>query len=195
MIDPINITNYNLTIDELEEHILFWVFAAGHNAISTAKGIDRFLEMTCNTKEFRHPFPDLYTVSNAYGWDFVTTALGKSGLGCWRRKSRTVKELVNKCYRLNLRTCSTDDLEGIWGIGPKTARCFILHTRENARVAGLDTHVLKFLNDQGIPAPKHTPTGNKYKLLEQEFLKLCDNAGKTPAVYDLEIWNKYRKSA
>jgi len=189
MIDPTKITNYNQTMEQLEENLLFWVFAAGHNAKSTAKGVNKFLNLVCNTPEYRKPYADIYTSGNAYGWDYITRALSISGLGCWRIKSRTVKEL---CFRaLNLKTCTVENLESIYGIGPKTARCFILHSRKGARVAGLDTHVLKFLADQNIPVPKSTPTGKRYKLLEQEFLRLCDEANKTPAEYDLEIWNAY----
>lgn len=92
---------------------------------------------------------------------------------------------------LNLKSCSVDDLENIYGIGPKTARCFLIHSRPNMRFAGLDTHILKYLRGLGYEVPKTTPTGKKYKEIEQIFLNLVDKSGKSVAEFDLEIWRKY----
>jgi hypothetical protein len=44
MINPTNITNYNLTTAELEEHLLFWVCAAGKNGVVAASNLDKFLK-------------------------------------------------------------------------------------------------------------------------------------------------------
>jgi endonuclease III len=114
-----------------------------------------------------------------------------SGIGCYNLKSRTFRELAHA--DLDLKTCTTDDLEKIPGIGMKTSRCFIIHSRQGARYAGLDTHILKFLRSAGVEnVPKATPSSKKeYLRLEKEFLRLADLAGKAPAVFDLEIWNKY----
>jgi len=195
MIDPKNITNYNSTISELETHILFWVFAAGHNALSTAKGLEKFLTSVREAAKpfifYHSPFGTIYVVGKFIGWNSISELLRNSGLGCWRRKTRTIKELAESS--LDLKTCSISDLMAIYGIGPKTASCFILHTRKGVRMAGLDTHILKFLRDKGIDVPKSTPTGKKYEILEKEFLRLCDEAGKTPAEYDLMIWKQYAK--
>lgn len=186
LIDPIKITNYNQSKSQLELSILFWCFAAGHNAISTAKGINKFLTSLYQETQNNSPFNSIRSIPY---WSNVVEALGNSGLGCWRKKSRTIWELVYS--ELNLKTCSIEDLEEIYYIGPKTSRCFILHSREGVRVAGLDTHLLKYMKDMGFVVPKSTPQGKKYKVLEQEFLKLCDEVGKTPAEFDLELWLKY----
>jgi 3-methyladenine DNA glycosylase/8-oxoguanine DNA glycosylase len=155
----------------------------------------RFIQRFGKVENFVHsitPFEHICKCANYLDWKWIENKLGDSGLGCWRRKSRTVREL---CLRaLNLKTCSIENLESIWGIGPKTARCFLMHSRKGMRVAGLDTHVLKFLGTKGIAVPKSTPTGKRYKVLEEAFLKLCDEVGKEPAEYDLEIWNKYAKT-
>ena len=52
MIDPNGITNYNLTDEQLEEHILFWVCAAGKNGTTAARCLDKFLETLGRTKDF-----------------------------------------------------------------------------------------------------------------------------------------------
>lgn len=202
MIDPTNITNYNLAQHELEEQLIWWVFAAGHNGITTAKGVDKFLQLLYREsdkfKSPQTPFCALYTVSQYSSWQYVLEALSRSSLGCWRIKSKTLHQFAYPTpvlgrWHIDLKTISVEELEKFHGIGPKTARCFVLHTRKGARVAGLDTHLLKFLRDEGYDVPKSTPSSKKkYRELEEVFLRICDERGKIPAEYDLEIWNAYR---
>jgi thermostable 8-oxoguanine DNA glycosylase len=94
---------------------------------------------------------------------------------------------------MDLKTCTVKDLEKIYGIGRKTSRCFILHSRENAQYAGLDTHLLKHLRTVSIKGvPIQTPSSEKqYRRLEKEILKLAKSAGMSPADYDLKIWKSY----
>src|SRR4051812_31721465 len=123
MIDPTKITNYKLSHQQKEEVRLWWCFAAGHNAMSTAKGLDKFLNDIKDYSELETagPFGHIQNVAEYYGWEQVRQLLSNSGLGCWRIKSRTVKELVESS--MNLPYCTIADLENIYGIGPKTARC------------------------------------------------------------------------
>lgn len=192
MIDPTAISNFNSTTEELEEVILFWTFAAGHNGRSTARGVETLLSVIEEELETdRKPFANIDALLKTKGKDRLLLHLSKSSLGCWRRKCRTLEELVSS--GLDLHKCSVEALEGIYGIGPKTARGFVMHTRKDARYACIDTHLLKFMRSKGIDAPKSTPTGQKYRQLEQAFLRICDEGGKNPAQYDLEIWNRYSR--
>lgn len=188
MIDPTNITNYNLTDEELEEHILFWVCAAGKNGKVAASSLEILLTMI--TYNNMSPFE---AIRESLRIDAVPFAvmMHTAGIGCHSHKSRTFKELAYS--KLNLRTCTSDDLEKIYGIGKKTSRCFILHSRKDAQCAGLDTHMLKHLKEVGVEnVPKQTPSSKKqYERLEKEVLKLAKAAGMSPANYDLMIWNKY----
>ncbi len=184
MIDPDVITQYNLNEKELQEHILFWVCAAGKNGRTAAKCCDKFLNLI-GANEIYLPF----TVIRGLPKEGLPNILKSCGIGCYTSKARTMWELAHSS--LNLKTCKASDLEEIYGIGMKTSRCFILHSRKGARYAGLDTHLLKFLRELGHDAPKSTPTGKKYLELEKIFLKYADELGKTPADLDLEIWNKY----
>ncbi len=81
----------------------------------------------------------------------------------------------------------------IYGIGMKTSRCFLIHSRKNVQYAGIDTHMLKNLRAHGIEGvPKTTPTSKKlYRRLELEVLRLSKEAGMSPAEYDLNVWNTY----
>lgn len=185
MIDPSNITNYDLNRHELEEYILFWVCAAGKNGTTASRCCDKFLRLI-GTNEFNSPFE----VIRGLPKESLPIILKSCGIGCFTNKARTMWELAHS--GLNLKTCEAKDLEQIFGIGMKTSRCFLIHSRKNARYAGLDTHVLKFLRRMGYDAPKSTPTGKKYLELEAVFLNLADMVYKTPAEFDLDIWNQYK---
>lgn len=191
MIDPTKITNFNLNDHQLEEMILFWVCAAGKNGVTAARCLD---ELLCTwqdtTKKFKKnpsPFDIIVAIINNGN---LPAEMKKAGIGCYHNKSKTFISLINK--RFDLKRCTVVDLESVYGIGPKTARCFLIHSRANQQYAGLDTHVLKFLRDKGHHVPKSTPTGKKYRELELIFLDYVKDSGKTVADFDLIIWNDYR---
>ena len=196
MIDPENITNYHLTDAQLEEQMLFWICAAGKTAKTAAKGLDCLLE---NIDGYVYgPFKAIkkHVARAILGMDDELSMMLKGcGIGCYNDKAETMRQIAYSGY--NLRLCSPGDLELIKGIGPKTSRCFILHTRRNARVAGLDTHILKFLRSKGHDeVPTSTPSNRKlYAKFEKLFLKYADEAGMTPAAFDLETWKKYAVKA
>lgn len=187
MIDPTKITNYHLNDHQLEEMILFWVCAAGKNGVTAARCLDVLLNRWKNAANSISPF---VIISFIYDHSNLPEQLKMAGIGCYNNKAKTFVSLVNE--QLDLRNCSVEDLESIPGIGPKTARCFVIHSRENQQYAGLDTHVLKFLRDKGHDVPKSTPTGKKYRELELIFLNYVRESGKTVADFDLTIWNDYR---
>ena len=184
MIDPTKITNFNSTDDQLEEVLLFWVLVAGKTAAHIAKALDGLLgELDGNT-----PFEKIRWAGSA-----LPDLLRWHGVGCYNLKAKALLDLVNS--GLNLRTCTVEDLESIYGIGSKTARCFIIHSRPDANCAGLDTHILKFLKSKGHDVPSSTPGRKQYKQLEQVFLGYVKQSGKSVAEFDLGVWNSYAKSA
>ena len=190
MINPEKVTNYDQTDRQLEEFILFWVCAAGKNGRTAARCLDKFLTDTAATYQKNTPFRTILSVHALFD---LSSMLKYCGIGCYTSKAKTFYELAVAKHKgeLDLRTCTANDLETIHGIGPKTARCFLLHSRKNAQVAGLDTHLLKHLKNLGYDVPKSTPTGKKYLTLEKIVLSLAKEAGMSPADYDLMIWNKY----
>ncbi|HLD89554.1 MAG TPA: hypothetical protein VI911_00800 [Patescibacteria group bacterium] len=190
MIDPNNITNYNQTTAQLQESLLFWVCAAGKNGKTAARCLETLLNKITHNDET--PFNAILTyAANNVGTPLhgIDNLLRSCGIGCYNNKAKTFIALA--CCGLDLKKCAVEDLEKIHGIGMKTARCFIIHSRKNANCAGLDTHILKFMRLMGFDAPKATPTKRKYLQLEQEFVKLAYKYNKTVAELDLEIWNHY----
>jgi len=203
MIDVENITKFNQTYPQLEENLLFWVCAAGKNGTTAAKCLDKFLKKVWQKlveQEWEHrpipmsqsPFWLIRELNRYMRRNWIARLMCNCGIGCYNHKSKTFYELAHT--DLDLKACSVEDLEEVKGIGPKTARCFLIHSRPDQKFAGLDTHILKFLRESGIKdVPKVTPTGRRYKKLEIAFINLADKAGKPIAKFDLEIWNRYKK--
>ncbi len=189
MIDPVHITDFKRTKEELEELLLFCIAVAGKNATRTAISLENLLG------HGRHycdgtPFEIVRAIEERDG---LADLMKQMGMGCYNLKSKGFLEAATS--GLDLKTCSVESLEGLYGVGMKTARFFLLHTRKNARVACLDTHILKWFDYYtGHVAPRHTPSRKKYLELEKAFLQIADAMKIAPADLDLKIWNKQRGS-
>ena len=195
MVDPTKITNYKLDQRGLEEVLLFWVCAAGKNGVTAAKCLESLLSAWRERaqrgplKLNPSPFDIIHYISRVGD---LAAEMKAHGIGCYNAKAKTFKHLVGNGLYIDLKKCSIEHLEAIPGIGPKTARCFLIHSRKNQQYAGLDTHILKFLRDKGHEVPKSTPTGKKYRDLEKVFLGYVAESGMSVADFDLMIWNDYR---
>lgn len=194
MIDPATCTNYEMHDYQLEEFLFFSILVAGKTARTMARSLQRLLDWKADVT-----YRDKYTGYNFSPvnllWELrenLPEVLRSSGIGCYHLKARGLRAAMEaiKSRQLNLRTCTSEDLERIPGIGKKTSRFFLLHSRKDIRCAALDTHILKFLRSKGIDAPRSTPTGKRYIELEQKFLELVPS-NMTVAEFDLAIWNHY----
>lgn len=186
VVDPYNIIDYDRHIFELEEFLLFSVVVAGKTASVQSRLLGEFLLRENNESPFE-------IIRNMIQGDMLEYYLRQSKLGQYNKIVKSFTQIVNS--NLDLQTCTVEDLEAIHGIGPKTARFFILHTRPNQRIAVLDTHILRFMRERlFISTPKSTPSGKLYKKLEQQFLDYVDTTGKSVAEIDLAIWSEYARS-
>jgi endonuclease III len=186
MIDPTKFTNFGLNTNGLQEYILFAVGVAGKDAMITSKLLDKLLKKNkCKT-----PFNSIRAFKSESN---LKSVMKETGFGCYTLKAKGFWYLANS--KINLATCSVEELEACPGIGMKTARFFIMHTRSgDCNVACLDTHVLKFMRDQGFDnIPKQTPTRKRYLEIQDNFLNICKKKNLHPAVFDLQIWNEYRE--
>ncbi len=183
MIDPLDLPKYNMSDDWLEEFLAFCVCVAGKNAITTSRNLEKL--RTGLIKEFGElSFFNLMRIAVD-----LPRLIKSAGLGCYNHRATTFGELVNA--NLDLKTCSSLDLEEIKGIGKKTSRFFLLHTRRDIKVACLDVHILKYLKDKGYSVPKQTPIGKKYDEIEKIFIEIASNSGYSIADFDLMIWKEY----
>lgn len=192
MLDPTKITNFDASESELEEMILWWICAAGKNGVVAAKNLDNFLTNWWVTLGDVHlsPFEIVEEVAER---GLLAEELKRHGIGCYNNKANYMLNLIRA--NLDLKKCTVEQLEAVKGIGAKTARCFVIHSRKNQWYAGLDTHVLKYLRDQGHEVPKSTPPkgSKKYRQLEDLFLKYVKESGSSVAEFDLNVWNQYRE--
>lgn len=190
MINPTTITNYNRTLPELEEFLLFSILVAGKKSTTTAIKLDNFLrsQKLYGVNDFS-PMQFISFLERGNG--LLRDAIVKAKFGQYNRIEAAFRGIM-KIYG-RLRSVSVAELESIKGIGPKTARFFVLHTRQNENYAVLDTHILRYLRDHGLKTPKTTPSGKKYLELEKQFLDIAKMLNVTPAHLDLQVWNNYSK--
>lgn len=166
---------------ELQWRLIYSVIVAGKTA-SFAENAARRLLSGCDHDEL--PFAFLARFGD------LKTLVRDARTGNYSKTSRSLREL-STCG-MDLLTCSAAALEAIHGIGPKTARFFIIWTRPQERCAALDVHVLRWMRENGFPhAPKATPSSRRlYARLEAEFLVEADRRGMTPRQLDSQIWDE-----
>jgi thermostable 8-oxoguanine DNA glycosylase len=190
MIEPHNITNYNRTQAELEEFLMFAIIVAGKTAKTQAEKLNQFIKLKSKLglPSDTTPFQYLQFLCNLQD---MKTPMMVCKLGQYNRIEKAFRGIIQ--FHGKLDSVTLEELESIEGIGPKTARFFLLHSRPDQRIAALDTHILKYLADLGYDVPKATPSKKKYRKIELDFLSECDKAGKNVADMDLEIWKTYSK--
>jgi thermostable 8-oxoguanine DNA glycosylase len=168
---------------------MFAILVAGKGAEQQAKKLDAFLSFKkkLGLPDDTTPFEFLEYISKGF-WLRNTMHLHK--LGQYKRLESAFKGILQ--FKGRLKNVTIDELESIKGIGSKTARFFVLHSRPNVEVAVLDTHILKWLSIvTRIGMPKSTPPKKKYKEIEQLFLTEARIRNMTPADLDLHIWKSY----
>lgn len=197
MINPYSITNYNRTLNEKQEFLLFCMVVAGKTAYIQAQKLEDFL-ISIHT---RLMMPDncspFQIIKSAHQHGILLQELQKAKLGQYNKLFKGFKYIIDNT--INLDECKPNDLEKIPGVGMKSSRFFLLHSFENYNnsLAILDTHILKFIKENiDHRAPKSTPTITvTYKYWEDVFLYWCELNKKNVAEFDLEIWKSYAKTA
>lgn len=178
MIDPTSITHFNRTDSELQ---LFWIFCilvAGKNSDVASKKVASLF----NKLQDQTPFEYLEENRNS-----LHNLLVAHRVGQYTR----IENAISQSLRVDLRTATLEDLMAIKGVGPKTARFFLLHSRGDCEHVILDTHILRYLRERwNMDVPISTPPPVEYNRIE----KIAGNLIKTDyphlsmAEADLLIW-------
>ncbi len=191
MINPAEVTNYNRTQSELEEFILFCINVAGKKSAIEAPKLEVFIERAKNITKESTPFNCIRKLIK----------LGRlNEIMHWAKLSpyaQRYNSYVAVAKIKDLQTVTLNRLLQVPGIGLKTARFFLSHSREDFDEPMLDTHILRFLRDQGYTdAPKSTPTNeNTYHYFANIFKNIARQLGKSVTDLDLEIWKQYSGTA
>ena len=179
-IEPTQITRYDRTDAQLQAFWVFCIVVAGKNSDYAARVVGKLLGKTDNPFQY---FRDIGEIG-------IRNALVANKTGQYDRISKAISQSLE----INLRKCSFHDLKAIFGIGPKTANFFLLHSRPDYSGVVLDTHILKFLRDHSVEAPKQTPQDPEvYDELSRRFLSVsaAQYPHLSPADRDLIIWKQY----
>ena len=187
MINPAEVTNYNRTQYELEEFILFCINVAGKKSAIEGPKLEVFIERAKDITKETTPFNCIKKLIK----------LGRlNEIMHWAKLSpyaQRYNSYVAVAKIKDLQTVTLNRLLQVPGIGLKTARFFLSHSREDFDEPMLDTHILRFLRDQGYAdAPKSTPTNeNTYYYFANIFKNIARQLGKSVTDLDLEIWKQY----
>jgi thermostable 8-oxoguanine DNA glycosylase len=153
---------------ELQFRLFYSIIVAGKNA-KFAENVTKKLFRA----EKKNPFN---VVKEWVEQGSLEEKLREAKTGNYTKMVQSFSRLVEA--DIDLRTCEPADLERVHGIGPKTARFFIIWTRPDAHCAALDVHVLRWLKNQGHDVPKSTPpAGPTYSRIEQLFLDEAEKRG------------------
>ena len=184
-IDSHNITNYNRNIEDLQAFWLFGILVAGKKSKVQARKLAAFLIPAWKFNE-----TPINYIERLLRNGTLLKIMQYHKLGQYTRIFKSFTQSIG----MDLEYCTVADLETVHGVGSKTSRFFLLHSRKNQRYAVLDTHILKWMGGKlGIDVPKSTPSGNRYRRLEEIFLDYCQQRNLTPAELDLQIWSQYNR--
>lgn len=181
-INPTQITNFNRSIKELQAFWIFCITVAGRNSDWAARTVAKLLNKV-------EPDQTPFEYFKELGEGGLHNALVANKVGQYTRIHKAIKQSL---YLL-LNSANLSELMDVHGVGPKTARFFLLHSRENCQHAVLDTHILRWLADHHVPAPSTTPQKEEeYCKLEKIWLKLSEAyyPNTSPAQRDLLVWAK-----
>lgn len=209
---PERLTRFDRTYDELAELLFFSVAVAGKNAANVARAVSNFFE-PARGFIINYLATECFSTPSKLEEKLRAARVGKYGL-----MKKFVESYLN--FGASLQFCTVNQLEEIHGVGPKTARMFLLHSRPNQEFAVLDVHILRFMREVLLfpNVPKNTPSGKRYLELEKQYLdyvrsmKDCnefifyngDIEHRIPithrkdgevdlAAFDLAVWNFYKK--
>lgn len=198
MVNPSEVTNYNRTHSELQEFLLFGINVAGKKSSIEAPKLERFLVALKDLYEdflLSGQTPSPFNLIR-YAWAEGTLQglMKDHGIAPHTQRFNSYCDVIKIS---DLYCVSLQRLLQVRGIGLKTARFFLSHSREDFDEPMLDTHILNFLRDQGYKsAPKTTPQNpSVYHQYSSIFKDIARQLGKSVTELDLQVWKQYSGTA
>ena len=190
MINPAEVTNYNRTQSELQEFLLFCINVAGKKSSIEAPKLEVFIQRAKDITKESTPFN---CIKKLIKLGRLQEIMHWAKLSPYKQRYNSYVDAVKLG---DLQTVTLNRLLQVPGIGLKTARFFLSHSREDFDEPMLDTHILQFLRDNGYKnAPKSTPSNlGVYNYYANIFKMFARVSGKSVTDLDLEIWKQYSKT-
>ena len=191
MINPAEVTNYNRTQSELQEFLLFCINVAGKKSSIEAPKLEVFIQRAKDITKESTPFN---CIKKLIKLGRLEEIMHCAKLSPYKQRYNSYVDAVKLG---DLQAVTLNRLLQVPGIGLKTARFFLSHSREDFDEPMLDTHILHFLRDQGYTnAPKSTPSNlGVYNYYANVFKMFARTMGKSVTDLDLEIWKQYSKTS
>jgi hypothetical protein len=198
MIDPNAVTDPARSAEQLEEFLLFCLVVAGKNADQQSRKLEDFLQG-------KTPFSFIRSLGANGG---VEEHLRRVKLGKYRLLGEAFRRVASS--GIDLRRCSWEELTQFPGVGIKTSKFFVLHSRPNERHGVLDTHVLAWMRERlalsgsrRAAVPRHSPQDwANYRFWETVYFGLVLERERPPgkehagpidwAQVDLDLWKERR---
>lgn len=180
----VRVANGDRGREALEGFLLHCYVVAGKKASVQVAKLNRLLRIG----DPEYPLTPFESLRKYNGAGVLMDRWREEGLGKYAVAGNGLPLLIE----VDPMTVTMDELGEIPGIGPKTARYFMLYARD-VECAALDTHILKLLRDAGVAdVPKSTPqAGRRYRALERCFIDLAHSLNLSPQQLDNVAWQFY----
>ena len=192
MIDPKKVTDYNRNEWQLQEWLLYCVCVAGKKSEIESPKVRKFCldpRFGFNLKPF-DLIRKLLGVSSVEE-DGLMQHLKKYKIAPYKQRYNSFKDAVTLLPD-NLSEVTLNELQEVRGISTKTSRFFLTHSREDFDEPVLDTHILRFLQEEGYRVPLSTPQNpDEYARVSKIFRQIANHEGKSVTDLDLEVWTQY----
>lgn len=199
-LDPKKITKLDRTQAELEWFLLFCISTAGKDAMVQAKKINEMIDLSHKIKHYQSigiysiGCSDTMPINYEYCSEWMVEFAKLFKLGKYDLIRKSSENIFKNGIHKRLDTVTLDELLQIPGVGNKTARFFLMHSRPGFEGAVIDTHVHTWLEkvcQSDLPKPTTTA---KYISLERLWLSMVKIffPGEPLHVVDLATWDLIR---
>lgn len=196
-INPKEITNLNRTKAQKEKFLLFCVLCAGKSSDVMAEKLEQLLEPVNSTgPRFELKATPLDYLVNLLRNGRLREVLEKHKIGKYKLLTDFVEFLKPLVMHYKVTEMDRDGLVLAPGISYKTASLYRMHCFGD-KIACLDTHVLRWLRNEGFKGvPKASPSNwDIYRHWENVFLGECYKREVEPNHFDLDLWKQATKKS